>query len=125
MAAHKPDAPVSAAVKTIDVTIAINQSLSGTIDLTGYTLVGIVTPAAWTAADITLVAATTDGGTYNPVYENSDTEFTLQVGASRFIVLPVSLTHPLRFIQIRSGTAGVPVTQAAARTLNLIVRPIS
>lgn len=125
MADHKPDTPAAGAAATISVTIANGASLSGSIDLTGYTLVGIDTPAAWTAADITLAAAVADGGTYDPVHENSDTEFTLQAGASRFIVLPTSLTAPLRFIKIRSGTAGVPVLQGAARTLILIVRQIS
>ena len=42
---------------TTTVTIANGQSLSGAVNLSGFTLIGIDLPSAWTTANLTLQAS--------------------------------------------------------------------
>lgn len=103
------------------VTIASGASLSPEVGMDGYHLIGIVMPAAWTAAAITFQGAA-DGATYNSVYDNNGTEVTVQASASRHIQLTPSLLSGLSAVKLRSGTAGVPVNQGADRVLGLVFR---
>ena len=110
-------------------TIASGASLSDAVD-TGNTnslssIVAIIMPSAWTAADLTFQASATVDGTYNDVYDDDDNEVTVQAGASRHIVLDDEMrSHMagLRFIKIRSGTSGTPVNQGAGRSITLVVK---
>jgi hypothetical protein len=99
-------------------TIANTQSLSGVVDLGRTILSGIVMPSGWTAASLTF-AGSADNTTFVPVNYNG-AELTLAVAASQGYSLDTSTFMPWRYLQIRSGTAGVPVNQGAARTLTLI-----
>lgn len=117
------DAAAEAALNVIEVTIANGESLSGEVELGGR-VVGIITPGAWTAADLTFQASDTSGGTFNDVYiSTADTEYTVQAGASRHITIPATDLAGMRFLKVRSGTSGTPVNQAAARTIKLVVQP--
>lgn len=109
--------------KIITVTIASGASQTGAIDLENYQLAAIQMPTAWTAAGISYLAATTKTGTYQPVYSNG-IEVTASVAASTCAVAADNALclAPLRFIKIRSGTAGTPVNQGADRTLTLILK---
>ena len=109
---------------TRSVVIGSGQSLSGEVDLEGFALVGIVMPAAWTAAVLSFAAAAASGGTFNPVYDDAGTEVTVQAAASRAIgvdVVAVALAA-FRFLKLRSGTAGAPVAQVGDRTITLVVK---
>lgn len=107
---------------TLQATIASGASLSDALDLIGYDLVGIEMPAAWTAAAITLQSSS-DGVTYRNVYSASGTELSLTVDASRYVHVDSTVAGLLqRFVKIRSGTAAVPVNQAAARLLGVYGR---
>lgn len=108
---------------TTTVTIANNQSLSPTVDLSGWTLVGIGMPATWTTAGLTLQAST-NNSTWKDVYDATGTEVTIQADASQFILLNPQNYFGLRYLKIRSGTSGTPVNQGAARTITLILRAI-
>lgn len=105
-------------------TIANGASLSGEVDLEGYSLVGIIMPAAWTAADLTFQAATTTEGTFCDVYDNSGVEVSTDADASRAIGTDgVALAlAPFRFVKLRSGTTGTPVNQGAERTISLVLK---
>jgi len=104
-------------------TIANGQSLSGAIAIGNDVLVGLVMPAVWTAADLTLDSSA-DGATYNNVYDRYGTEYTLLVDASRFIPLnPVDFAA-MPYLKIRSGTAGAPVNQGGDRIITLVTRPM-
>ena len=113
-------------VKTVTIASGATGQ-SAEIDLTGFTLGAIVMPAAWTTANLTVLAATkttADGGTYLPVYDEYGSEYVITASTSRTIVFPATpcALAPLRFIKLRSGTAATPVDQTTTRTLYLILK---
>lgn len=111
----------SQAIETTTVTIANGESLSGAIDLGGRKLAGIVMPASWTAAALTFQASP-DGVNYFNVYDNA-TERSLTVAASYYSALTPSSWTSIRWVKLRSGTAGSAVNQGGARVLTLVVQP--
>ena len=107
-----------------EVSIGSGASESGEVDFGSARLAAIFMPAAWTAADITLLASHESGGTFQDVYGDDGTEEALTVAASRVVAIDdaAGVLASLRFIKLRSGTTGTPVNQAAARTLYLITK---
>jgi hypothetical protein len=102
------------------------DGLSGYTRLEGYTLVGMIMPSAWTAANITFESCATYDGTYLDVYDQDGTEVTVTVGsASDYIILEPAKFAGLGWTKLRSGTTGTPVQQAAARTVTLVLRPVA
>lgn len=108
--------------ETSTVTIAESASLSEGLDLIDRTLARIVMPAAWTAADITFQSSA-DGITYNDMYDQFGSEYTVTADASQDIGLNLADFIGVRFIKVRSGTSGSAVTQDAARTITLVSVP--
>lgn len=109
------------------VTILNGQSLSPEVLIGNATLVGIIMPAAWTAAGLSFQAAekpTADSGTYGNVFDSSGVELTIPASASQYLALDPAKMCGLRFMKIRSGTSGTPVAQGADRILILIARPV-
>jgi len=106
--------------EAVAVTIALNQSLSAPVQLYGRGFFGVEMPSAWTAANLTFQVST-DGDTYRNLYDEDGNEVEVTAAANRFIrVFPADfMVFP--YIRLRSGTAGVPVNQLAARTLNLLL----
>lgn len=103
-------------------TIANGASQSSVVDLHAVDLLAIQMPAAWTAANLTFLGSA-DNVTFDPVKDSGGTEITVTAAASTYIVLSDVLQPELkgvRYLKIRSGTAGAPVNQGAARTLVLI-----
>lgn len=103
-----------------NATIAAAASLSGAVDLNNYALVGIVVPAGWDAADITLQGSV-DGTTFFNVYQDDDSELTIQAAASRYVVVDPRYTYGLQRIKVRSGTAAAPVNQADEVVVRLVL----
>jgi hypothetical protein len=97
--------------------------LSNVVALFGRGIVGIMMPADWTAADLTLQGSH-DDVTYHNVYDASDNEVTIQAAEDRFIVVDPSTYAGLAYVKFRSGTAAVPVDQNADRTLRVMVRDL-
>lgn len=118
---YQADPVGSQAVETATVTIANGASLSGAVDLGGRKLVAIDMPAAWTAASLTFQASV-DGVTYDDIYDGA-TERSLTVAASRYLMQNIGDWVGMRWFRIRSGTAGTPVNQGAARIITLVVQP--
>jgi hypothetical protein len=111
-------------VNNQDVTIAASASLSGAARLpNGHVLVGIVMPAAWTAANLTFQASE-DGAAYANLYDENGNEVTVTAAAARYIRLAPADWCAAPFLKVRSGAAASAVNQAAARTLTLITRPV-
>lgn len=109
--------------QTKPVVIANGASLSGAVSCEGQTLVGIQMPAAWTAAALTFQVATDSAtGTFQDAYDDGGTEISVTAAASHFIPINTlaKQLRNVRFLKVRSGTGGVPVNQAAARTLVLV-----
>ena len=107
----------------VPVVIANGAAISAAIDLGGCTLVGIHMPAAWTTANLTFSASEDSVAAYDSIYDASGTEKTVTAAASRFIHLTASDWIGFKNIKIRSGNAGSPVNQGAARTIVLLLRP--
>jgi hypothetical protein len=104
--------------------IANGQSLSSEfIDLKGLSLVGLLMPAAWTAATMTLVMSHDAATSYN-VFDGDGTEVELTVSAGQYIKLSPSDFAGIHFLKLRSGTASAPVNQGAARSIILAARPV-
>ncbi|MDR3474433.1 MAG: hypothetical protein P4M09_22520 [Devosia sp.] len=104
-------------------TIAAGQSLSNAIPLNRREIVGIVMPAGWDAADLTFRSSLDAGATWSEVYQDSGVAVQLIVGAGRRIAQDPGGWKGIDALQIRSGTTTAPVTQSAARSITLIVRP--
>lgn len=114
--------------QTTTRTVTVSTStdgLSDVVDFAGYKEAAIEMSTAWTAASITFAAASASSGTFNPVYGSTGAEITVTApDLSRIITMDVVAASlaPLRFVKIRSGTFATPVTQAATRTLTLILK---
>lgn len=110
------------ALKRVDATIASGASLSDAIDIGTGELVGIVMPAAWTAADITF-AATIDGTNFLAVNDAAGSEVSVvSPAADKFIILSYAGVKGLNKVKIRSGTVGSPVVQGGSRTITLLIK---
>lgn len=101
-------------------TIANGASLSGAIDLDGSTVVGIVMPAAWTTANLTLQMSH-DDSTFNNVYDELGSEKTITASTSRYILLNPSDYLGADGLKIRSGTSGTPVNQGGDRSIIVVL----
>lgn len=106
----------------VTVTIANGASLSDVAALGGMTLVGIIMPATWTAADLTFQASH-DNSTFNNVYDADDAEVTVEADASRYIQIAPTAYLGMNYLKVRSGTTGSPVNQGGARSVILVVVP--
>lgn len=115
-----PDIPTRSSLVTVTATIANNESLSDAINLTGYSLVAIIMPATWTAANLTFQAGATAAALAD-VYDSSG-ELAVTAAASRFITVSREAFVSLRHLKVRSGTTGSPVNQAAERSITLLCR---
>lgn len=111
------------------VTIANGAALSSAADLTAYIqsggkhVVGLIMPAAWTTANITMQASE-DGTNFSDIHLQNGTEYTLtNSAAAQYIILTASDLAGANYLKVRSGTSGSPVNQGAARTLNLLISP--
>ena len=104
-----------------DVTIANGEALSQSIGIgKACTPAAIIMPAAWTAANLTFRGSS---GSTTPVdLYDGGTEVAVTAAASRYIIIEAAVFFGVRTLQIRSGTAGTPVNQGAARTLRVICR---
>lgn len=100
-------------------TIAISTTTSAAVDLQGYALVGLITPAALTGSTMTFTASPNDG-TYTALYNAGGTALSATVAASRTILFTPGDFVGVRFIKLVSGS-----TESAARTITLILRKLA
>lgn len=110
-------------LEQVTVTIASGASLSGAANIAGRDVVGIVMPAAWTAAALTFQGSA-DGSAYNDVHDSGGTEVSYTVAASRYVHLGDGALRGMQGLKVRSGTSGTAVNQAAERSIVLLLRPI-
>lgn len=104
------------------VVIALSASLSGVVGVINKQVKAVVLPASWTTADLTLSVSVDGGTTYADLYDSAGNEVVLPAAASRHIDLTGISLVGVTNLKFRSGTAGTPVTQAAARTLQLVLQ---
>lgn len=104
-------------------TITSGQSVSNVVDLGSKTLLAIITPSDWTAANLTFQVST-DGITYSNMHDNAGVESTVTAAASRYIVVDPANWVGVKYIKVRSGTSGTPVNQAADRIIKLVSKVV-
>jgi len=119
-----PPAPAAATISTTTVTVANGASLSGAVDLAGAGLIRLQMPATWTAASITLQTSA-DGITYQDLYDAFGVEYTIVAVQAHNIVLSPADFIGMRYLKLRSGTSGAPVSQGGARVITLVIRAIA
>ncbi len=107
-------------------TIANGASLSDAVDTTGLVLIGLKLPAFTAAAGGLTFQVSVDGGvTFSELVDEDNVSIVWLVGntAGDLVALagsPSPMIAGVTHIKVRSGTAGAPVNQAAARTITLI-----
>lgn len=111
----------SASYGSETATILAGESLSDEIDISGYSLVGIKLPSVFEGSSVTFQASDVTGGTFYNVYDSAGNEFSATVRASS-VVTDLPELAPLRFIKIRSGTAGTPVVQVSNREIVVLLK---
>ncbi len=108
------------------VTIPASGSASELIPMQGKALVGLVMPAAWTAAAIQYYASLTPALGDLKVVKDTSTGNLMQtlVAADDWIVFPLSDAVFTPYLQLVSVTATTvtPVAQGAARDIILLLR---
>lgn len=100
------------------VTIASSGTISGVADLYGYSLLGIVTPAAMDGTAFT-VQASHDNSTFNVMYDTDGTALSITSAASRYIALAPQDFASVRYLKLVSGT-----TETSERTITLAIRKL-
>lgn len=113
----------------VPVLIASGTALSAEVNVNAKRIVGIMMSAAWTAGALTFqaVIAQPAGNPPTPTFgevndQTGNTAVTVATPtAGTYIALPDTVPlQGLGRIKVRSGTAGVPVNQAADRQLYLV-----
>jgi hypothetical protein len=122
--------------RVFTATIASGASLSGAITsrnvtlnttitpLGSLTVVAIIMPSAWTAANLTFQSSN-DGTTFNDIYDSYGNELVVSAAASRYIIMPPTTFLTGFSLKVRSGTTATPVNQGAARAIILRCRYFS
>ena len=106
-------------------TIAASASLSGAVPLGEKTLVGIIVPNGWTAANLTFQASEDDQNFFE-LQNNSGTAMTVTVPLTTgcYIALDPTQWRGVSNIKVRSGTSGALVAQGSQMALTLVCRTI-
>lgn len=100
--------------------ITNGQSLSAAVEVQGK-LVGLIVPAAWTAAGLSFQGSI-DGTNFFDIYDDGVERqiASANVAINRLLSLDLNDWLPVQWIKVRSGTAAVPVAQGALRNIVLI-----
>jgi len=101
----------------VNVTIASGQQSSSAIDCGGFSLVGIKLPAAFTGTALTFEVCDTIDGTYQPLYDSSNTLISYTVAQGRTYAIDPKNFQGVQFLKVKSGTA-----EGAARTVVLSLK---
>lgn len=116
-----------AARENLTATIANGASVSDALDLANTSLLGIIMPAAWTTAALT-VEVSADNSTWTGLAYDQDgsqcNSIASPVAGSAYALNALGLL-PYRYIRLRSGTTATPVNQGAARSITVITRPLA
>ena len=113
---------------TTTLTIPAAASVSEAMPLGTRSLLGFVTPAAWTTAQLTLEVSL-DGVTWFNAYDS----FTAQVGVYTNIPATTPTAYsidnaallPWSWVRFRSGTSAAPINQAANRVFQVVTRELA
>lgn len=102
--------------------ITNGAALSDDIPCRDWPAIGLIMPAAWTAADLTFQVSI-DGTNYYNLYDDGGNEVLVDAAVDRYVALPPTLFAGVLQFKVRSGTSGTPVNQGADRTITIVGRP--
>lgn len=111
-----PENAAAGKLATIAVAIASSGTTSATIDLHGYTLVGIRYPAALTSTTNTFTMSETFGGTYVPVY-NAAGAVSYTVAQGRYYAIDPKDFYGVQYLKLVLGSS-----EGAGRTIYVMVK---
>jgi hypothetical protein len=110
----------------LNVVIANGGTLSGAAEVGEREIVGILMPAAWTAAALSFQALV-DGSVpatlvFGAVADAAGAEISFAAAAAGRYLLPAAgLLRGLGKVKVVSGTTAATVAQGAARTIGLVL----
>ncbi len=113
---------MSGEYKSILVTIANGQSLSGLVDLGPNPLLAILVPAEFDGSTLTFQGGTAN--TQSNLYDDAGNEVTVQVAASRCVGIDIvaGALAAIRYLKIRAGTSASPSVQTGDTVLTLLLK---
>lgn len=104
------------------IDISEDTSLSLAVELGGHSVERIIMPAAWTAGDLTFQVSDDGGANFYNLYWDWGPELVVDAAVATTIELsPFVKLSNIDQLKVRSGTAAVPVVQAADRIIRLSV----
>ena len=106
-------------LEKVQSTTILNGATKSAELRTGYrtSVVAVVTPSALTGSAFTFEGSL-DGTTFVPVY-NEGTQYSVNVGTSRYVALNAAVFQGLQSIKIVSGTQ-----EGADRTIQVVLKEI-
>lgn len=110
---------------TTTITLSTGATgLTSAIDVTGYTMFALQMSTGWDAASIGFYSSLTQGGTYQPVYDDAGSLVSVTVAASECVACDSVCLKlaPLRFIKLWSQSGSTTVAQSTNRTIGLIMK---
>jgi len=108
-------------ISTIVATIPSRGSITAGIAITGP-VVGLITPAAWTPAVVT-VQASADGTNFYDLYDGMTAkELSFNIKTNSYVAIGQSRLLGCTSIKLRSGTSALPVMQNLACQFGVIVQ---
>ena len=115
----------TSSVISISVPVKSGKSLSEMANLVDYTLMALITPSDIDdATDVSFQACATWDGEFVNCHNETGIEVSIKVAPNRATSLAdkmLSMT-PYRYIKIRLGKAGSPVTAADERVFTLVLK---
>lgn len=114
---------ISRRYTVISVTISAGEALSDAVDMRHFAGGLVITPSAWTSADIGFKVSDTENGTYVPLYDDTGAAVYISgVDVDRACVMPENL-YGAHFVKLWSSSAGASdVNQGDDRTLTLMLK---
>jgi hypothetical protein len=94
-------------------------SLSDTLDCTAGTLISIISPAVWTAANLSFQISL-DGVVFSNLFRVGK-EVLVPCGSGRGILVRPDYYLRGMYVKFRSGTSASPVQQTAVRTFQVAI----
>jgi len=113
-----------ASIAKLAGSIAAGQSISNAVNTGGNYVVGLIMPAVWTQARMT-VSVSTDNVAYNDMFvfnaeSTTASEFEFNVVPNAVVSVDSDRFLMARYIKLRSGTRDAPIIQPALRLFYII-----
>jgi hypothetical protein len=119
--AKTPAPAAKPVVTTAQVTIPAGQSLSNAADLSAGSMVMLMTPVNWTAANISFQVSE-DNVLWRDLFDANGNEIVKAMGPNRAISVDPSYTAGAMWVKLMSGPRQNPVPQEQDATFTLVIQ---